>query len=486
MTDILIIGAGPAGVAAARLLALWGHDVLVMARDGGDAARLAESIPPSANKLLRVVGALDAVQSAGFLPWRGNTVWWADEPARVERFPDDSGYQVLRRDFDRCLRTLSTDAGARIESARVTDVQRVGDCWAVSTEHEGRVAVHQSRIVIDASGRAGVLARAHRLMDPDQRTVALAGSWRSHRPWPLEDDSDTLVASYAGGWAWSVPIDREVRQFTVMVDPARSDLTRGAPAREVYLSELRKVAPFTSVLAAAELADSPWGADATEYTARQYSGPGFLLAGDAASAINPLSSFGVKKALASGWLAAVAAHTALVTPGMAGEAFAFFDRRERAVAATAARQAARFATEAADRTGHSYWTARANPSDAFEAGEPDPAALARDPAVLAAFADLRARPSVRLVPGADVRIEPRAAVRGREIVMEPHVVTSAWPDGLHYLRDVDLVSLMTIAPGHRDIGAMYEAMLSTTPNVELPNLLGALSVLVANGTLRHS
>jgi hypothetical protein len=169
---------------------------------------------------------------------------------------------------------------------------------------------------------------------------------------------------------------------------------------------------------------------------------------------------------------------------MAGEALAFFDRRERAVAASAARQAAGFAEAAAARTGHPYWTARAAATDVEEGG-PDPFELARDPAVLNAFADLRARPSVRLVPGSDVRIESRAAVRGREIVMEPHVVTSSWPDGVRYLRDIDLVALMEIAPHHRDVGAMYETMRATTPAIELPNLLGALSVLVANGTLRH-
>lgn len=488
--DVLVIGAGPAGAAAARLLAAWGHDVLVIDRPGSDAGRLAESIPPSANKVLRAVGAFDAVSEAGFLPWRGNTVWWADEPARVETFPGDSpGYQVLRRDFDRGLRDLAVTSGARIEEARVVAVHRVdnADAWSVTAERAGRSDEYRSRIVIDTSGRAGVLARAElRVWDSERRTVALAGSWRRARRWPLEDDSHTLVASYAGGWAWSVPVDRNTRQFTVMVDPTRSDLARDSSSRDVYLAELAKVSPFVPVLAAANLVEGPWGADASEYTSRHYAGPGFLLAGDAGSAINPLSSFGVKKALASGWLAAIAAHTALFDPAMAEEAFAFFDRRERAVVAAAARQASWFALEAAAHTKHPFWLARTeSPEPSPENVEPDVAELARDPAVLAAFADLRSRSLIRLVQGPAVRIEPRAAVRDRQIVMEPHLVTASWPDGLRYLRGVDLVALLGLAPRHADIGALFEAARSETPHIELPDFLGALSVLVATGAVRH-
>src|SRR4030095_15866932 len=100
-------------------------DVVVVDRATADAERLAESIPPSADKILRAIGALDAVRGGGFLPWRGNTVWWAGESARVEPFPaGSSGHQVLRRDFDRLLRSLAERAGARIEAGRVTAVRR--------------------------------------------------------------------------------------------------------------------------------------------------------------------------------------------------------------------------------------------------------------------------------------------------------------------------------------------------------------------------
>jgi flavin-dependent dehydrogenase len=99
----------------------------------------------------------------------------------------------------------------------------------------------------------------------------------------------------------------------------------------VYRAEVAKVRPFVSLLVDATLEDGPWGADASGYDASRYAGPGFLLVGDAASFIDPLSSFGVKKALASAWVAAVATHTSISRPAMSDDALRFHDRRERAV-----------------------------------------------------------------------------------------------------------------------------------------------------------
>lgn len=498
--DVLVIGAGPAGSAAARLLAAWGHRVLVVDRLVGDAGRLAESIPPSADKLLAAIGALAAIADAGFLPWRGNTVWWAGEPPRAETFPPGvAGYQVVRRDFDRRLRDLAAESGAEIRDGRVREVRVPGVGAATDrgpAAGDGPTAIVDCgdaltpvapRIVIDASGRAGMLARQGlRLHDVARRTVALAAVWRAPLHWPVPDDTHTLVASYEDGWAWSVPTAPGVRQFTVMVDPARTERPRGASSREVYLAELAKVAPFAPILAEGALEEGPWGADASLYSAERCAGPGFLLAGDAGSSIDPLSSFGVKKALASGWLAAIAAHTSLVTPAMQEHAMAFFNRRERAVLASARRQASVFAAEAAARTAHPFWIARVDaPTEADHDEEPDTAALARDPAVLAAFAGLRVRESLRLAVGPEVRIAPRPAVRGREIVLDEHVFLPVWPGGLRYLRGVDLVELLRLAPLHHDAGELYRALGVGHPQVALPDFLGALAVLLAEGALRH-
>jgi hypothetical protein len=316
--------------------------------------------------------------------------------------------------------------------------------------------------------------------------VALVGVWRARNGWPGASDSHTLVASYADGWAWSVPTEPGLRHFTVMVEPGRTGLAEGA-AEQRYAAELAKIAPFGPLLDSATIVSGPWGADASLYTARRFAGPGFLLLGDAGSFIDPLSSFGVKKALASGWLAAIAVHTSLIHSALRDEALGFFDRRERQMAAPSRLHSSHFAAGAAAGTPHPFWLARAAASENGSglADDVDAAALARDPSVVAAFADLRRRDTVQLSMGAGARIEQRPMVRGREIVLGDHLIVPACPDGIRYLRGVDLVALIDIAAVHRDVGEMAEALNRSQPDIALPDFLGALSVLVAWGALSH-
>lgn len=459
---------------------------MVVDRRAGGVGRLAESIPPSAQKVLATLGALPAIEDAGFVRWTGNTVWWAGEEARVEAFaPGIAGYQVERHAFDQRLRALAVESGARILTGVVRRVVPGEQPTADVETDEGETRI-EARFVLDCSGRAGVIARQGlRLAGDAPGTVAIAAVWRDDEGWHGCEPGHTLVASYEDGWSWSVPTAAATRHFTVMVDPARTGLARGAAPRDIYLKELAKVRPFQPLLSRATLTKGPWGADASVYHAKTYAGPGFLIVGDAASSIDPLSSFGVKKALASGWLAAVAVHTAVTQPDRQALAFEFFDRRERELFAAAVRQSAAFAAEAADRNAHPFWLSRAAVSESLdEGGGAGAEALVRDPAVRATFEDLRRRPSLAVERGERAGVEPRAAVRGREIVLDDHLVLPDWPHGLRHVKNVDLVALYRLAPRHTDVGELFDAFVIDHPHVELPDFLGALSLLIAVGALQ--
>jgi flavin-dependent dehydrogenase len=480
--DVIVIGAGPAGSAAATVLAEAGRSVLLIGRPTGARRPLAESIPPSAHRLLTELGMDSAVDAAGFHPWLGNTVWWAEAPARTEEFASEAtGLQVERDRFDAVLRDVAVAAGAQWVRGRVRDVL----VPTVTVDLGDDTMEATAPWILDCSGRSGVLARhGLRVHEPSHRTVALAGIWRAESPWPHAQTGHTLVASHADGWAWSVPVSSNRRYITVMVDPERSRLAHGVSALDVYRAELAKVQPFAPLIAAARLEDGPWGADASLYGATQHAGPGFLLVGDAATFIDPLSSFGVKKALASGWLAGVVVHTLLTTPAMQETALAFFETRERAIAASFRRQAAQYANAAG--TDHPFWQARATPTS-IDTGEDEvnPAALAQDPDVLVALRELQSRPVTNLVLTREARIEPRPVIRGRSLVMEEHLVVPAWPSGLRYIRNIDVVLVTRLAAEHQDIGEMYEALVRIQPAASLPDVLGVLATLVARGALHH-
>src|SRR5262249_51980097 len=150
------------------------------------------------------IGVRAAVDRAGFVRATGNTVQWADGDRRVEMFDRSTlGYQVARDQFDALLLDGAQAAGASIErEAAVRDATRDGDLWRLIADRDEPV---RARWVLDCSGRTGVLARAMRRAESASRTIAVIGAWERDDAWTMEDDTHTLVESYASGWAWSVP-----------------------------------------------------------------------------------------------------------------------------------------------------------------------------------------------------------------------------------------------------------------------------------------
>lgn len=467
--DVLVLGAGPAGCTAARLLSRWGYDVTLIARpDAATGHALAESLTPSCGKFFDLLGIREAIERAGFVRATGNTVWWGSSSTRVEPFANGAhGWQVTSTALEQVMRTAATGAGARVEHRVLTP---------------GEAAARPAAFRLDCSGRTGLLAksRAGRRMEEGHRTVALAASWRRDDLWPVPDPTHTLIESYADGWSWSVPLDEKRRAVAVMVDPRTTTLTRGEGARPTYLAELAKTTRLQSLLDGAMLEDGPSGWDASMYTSATYAGADWLVAGDAASFVDPLSSAGVKKALASGWLAAIAVHTALERPAMAETALRFFADREAEMYASFLALTRRFLREAAAGQGHPFWAERA---DLTERDALADRAREERAAVEAAYERLRVAPGLRVARGPGVAIEARPAIAGSEIVLEPRLVTGAEPAGVRFLFDVDIVSLVELAPTAGEVPELYEAYILRSGPVDLAAFLTALATAMARGWL---
>src|SRR5215831_3528112 len=400
LADVAVIGGGPAGSAAARLLASWGQSVIVLARSPRQPA-LAESLPPSCFKLFDEIGVRAAIDRTGFIRATGNTVQWADRARRVELFDRAGlGYQVSRERFDEVLLDGAQAAGASVErDASVREATLERDVWRVLIDRPAGPGEVRARWVLDCSGRAGVIARrGWRRMDSATRTIAVCGVWDRIDSWPLEDPTHTLVESYANGWAWSIPVSAARRFVTVMLDPRVTSVPGRAELDAAYHAELVRAPALRALVDGATMMGVPWACDATPYSSARVAGDGALLVGDAASFVDPLSSFGVKKALASAWLAAVAVHTALLDPSMADDATELFASRELAMADHLRQGAAALARDAAGAHETPFWSARAEVDQVQASDEWDVETLRTDKRVHRAFEDLKRQPVLQLRP----------------------------------------------------------------------------------------
>lgn len=495
--DALVIGGGPAGATAAALLASWGRSVVLLHHDSSQPS-LAESLPSSTRKLLRFLGQLDVVDSARFHPNHGNISRWAGTEAAAASA--EPGYHVSRAAFDRLLRDHARLRGAAIVHAQVRRVDLAGDGppeggphkkgphdTGATVECAGPFGVrrYEARFVLDSSGRAGVIARRGlRRAHAGYRTLAIAAEWECP-DWPADERTQTFVDGYDNGWGWSVPLSFTRRQCTVMVD-AELTTVRKAGLATLYCAELRKARSIHERLAGSRQTSEPWACDASLYSCVRAAESRALLVGDAASFIEPLSSAGVKKALASAWRAAIVVNTGLNTPDMFGVASDFHTRRERRVYDECLQRSAAFFRNAGSVCESEFWSLRASCGE-----ESDDAAdreladidLGRDEAVRQAFETLRDAPRLDVTPAPHLQFERVAVIEGREVVLRDGVKLPGASLPVRFVAGVNLPELIRIAAGCRDVASLIEAYHGRVAPVDPRNLLVGLSLLVARGVV---
>ena len=319
--DVLIAGGGPAGASSALRLAQYGHEVLLLDKGPkGDVKRqhVGESLPSSIRVVLTTLGLelppeLVATRPPSHLVYWGEMQGgrsWADVSER------ESSLLVWRGRFDRFLREKAAAAGVRLVPDAVSRVSRSEGAVDVRTVGGAEL---RGRFFVDATGRSGVLARSYRRKQSRFRTLALTGHFRTE-----ETSPPTIVEAFEDGWIWTAPLANGLRDVTVMLEASEARSDRSI----LFASALGGARNVSSLVSGASLSGPLRGIDATPYDASRFCGADFLLVGDAASFLDPLSAHGVHKAMDGALVAAVSAHTILERPERASDAADFYNRRE--------------------------------------------------------------------------------------------------------------------------------------------------------------
>ena len=129
LSDVIVVGGGPGGTTTATMLARKGWRVLLLEREHFPRDHVGESLLPASIPVLEELGALPAIQEAGFLPkWGATMVWGREREPWSWYFKETNqgnphSYQVWRPRFDQLLLENSRAAGVDArEGHRVLEV----------------------------------------------------------------------------------------------------------------------------------------------------------------------------------------------------------------------------------------------------------------------------------------------------------------------------------------------------------------------------
>src|SRR5262245_3466965 len=288
--EVVIAGAGPAGAIAARDLARGGARVALV-----DESHPREK-PCGGGVTGRALGVVGASAGPGHVVDR--VVFEAGNRRAAVRMPDDDCLRIYSREsFDDALLQQAVGAGAVLVKARVTGVSRSCGRWTIAAGARPL----QAAWLLGADGASGLVRkRVFRPFERRQLSIA-AGSYIDGI------ETTEIVIGFTDrprGYLWSFPRRGHLAVGTCAQAAETSSaemhavtdrwLDRYAPA--AGRARRRYAWPIPSLAAADVDREAP-------------SGDGWMLLGDAAGLVDPITREGIFFALRSGELAAEALAT---------------------------------------------------------------------------------------------------------------------------------------------------------------------------------
>lgn len=309
--DVTVIGGGLAGKAACLHLAKAGLSVVCIEPAETVRQPVGESLDWSAPELLSALGLpMGDLIAAHMATWKRHVImklrdgrfedyvpapWLAESPFHIEL----RTLHVDRMRLDEELLKMTIDHGVRVIQDKVVRIER--NARTISSVETSGGTRFASSWFIDASGfAASLLAREFNLSSIQFGPSKIA-FW-AYFPVAESIEGTTLYMQPAPAeyleWVWEIPINPKIASVGYVTTGATTKTKRqqGFSASEIFRQQLLKFPRFEPLLQAGAID----AIHVTSFAARVHigvAGPNWLIAGEAASMVEPITANGVTAAL---------------------------------------------------------------------------------------------------------------------------------------------------------------------------------------------
>ncbi len=308
-TDVLVIGAGPAGCIAASILNKQGFKVKIVEKEKFPRFVIGESLLPRVMDHLEEAGFLEAVKNAGFQKKTGAKFVRGNEVCDFS-FTDQFSkgwtwtFQVPRSQFDQVLAETAASMGISVEyETTVTDIKFKGtDSTTTVVDKAGKQKQIEARFIVDASGYGRVIPRMFNLDKPselDPRKTHFTHFKDLKRPSGPDGNRITVVVHQPRTWIWIIPFSNGNTSVGFVADP---EFYKGLPEnpKERMRAIIETNENTRERFRNAEIMFEPRTIEGFAISTKQLFGEGYVLCGNATEFLDPVFSSGVTFAMESG------------------------------------------------------------------------------------------------------------------------------------------------------------------------------------------
>jgi len=321
--DAIVIGGGPAGSAAAAVLAQRGRKVVLLEKEKFPRYHIGESLIPYTYYPLKRIGMIDQMKQSHF-PKKYSVQFVSISGKQSQPFyfsqqlhhEAADTWQVLRSEFDQMLLNNARSKGAEVmEETLVREtIEESGSVSGVTAVSKNGVSYElHAPLTIDATGRDAFTLgrRGWKIRDPRLNKIAVWTYYKGALRDPGIDEGATTVAYVPEkGWFWYIPLPNDVISVGIVAE--KDYLYRDSrDLKTIFHREVAVNKWIEQHLSVGQQVGEYRVTGEYSYRSRHCAGDGLLLIGDAFAFLDPVFSSGVFLALRSGEMGADAADAAL-------------------------------------------------------------------------------------------------------------------------------------------------------------------------------